>query len=82
MVLRGQVMQQFRMFGAGMLDASGGISAYLDQTTYDPFGQIQRTTYRKYGQQLVQTYTQDPGTQPGIPQGTATDSVADGSFQI
>ncbi len=46
----------------GELIASGGVTAYLDQTIYDPFGQVQRTTYGLYGQQLVQTYTQDPGT--------------------
>jgi hypothetical protein len=46
----------------GELDATGGVGAYLDQTIYDAFGQIQRATYGLYGQQLVQTYTQDQGT--------------------
>jgi RHS repeat-associated protein len=46
----------------GLLTASGGSTAYLDNAVYDALGQIQRTTFGLYGKQLVQTYTRDPGT--------------------
>jgi RHS repeat-associated protein len=46
----------------GELDATGGNTAYLDQTIYDPFGNVQRTTYGLYGQQLSRTFTEDPAT--------------------
>ena len=46
----------------GLLTAVGGSAAYLDEDIYTPQGQIQRTTFGNFGQQLVQTYTDDPAT--------------------
>ena len=46
----------------GLLNAFGGQTAYLDQTSYTPFGQMQRTTTGLYGKQLVVTASYDQGT--------------------
>ena len=46
----------------GLLTAVGGNAAYLDEDVYTPQGQVQRTTFGNFGQQLVQTYTDDPAT--------------------
>jgi RHS repeat-associated protein len=46
----------------GLLNAFGGQTAYLDQTSYTPFGQMQRTTTGLYGKQLVTTASYDQGT--------------------
>lgn len=46
----------------GLLNAFGGQTAYLDQTSYTPFGQVQRTTTGLYGKQLVVTASYDQGT--------------------
>jgi RHS repeat-associated protein len=40
----------------------GGNTAYLDQATYDPEGQITRSTFGLYGSQLVTTDSYDAGT--------------------
>ncbi len=47
----------------GLLNAFGGNTAYLDLTSYTPFGQVQRTTTGLYGDQLVLTDSYDEGTQ-------------------
>jgi RHS repeat-associated protein len=47
----------------GLLNAFGGSTAYLDKTSYTPFGQVQRTTTGLYGDQLVLTSSYDQGTQ-------------------
>jgi RHS repeat-associated protein len=46
----------------GLLNAFGGATAYLDQTSYTPFGQPQRTTTGLYGKQLVLTSAYDQAT--------------------
>jgi RHS repeat-associated protein len=48
---------------AGLLNAFGGSTAYLDKTSYTPFGQVQRTTTGLYGDQLVLTASYDQDTQ-------------------
>jgi RHS repeat-associated protein len=46
----------------GLQNAFGGSTAYLDKTSYSPFGQVQRTTTGLYGKQLVVTDSYDQGT--------------------
>lgn len=46
----------------GLLTSYGGVTAYLDQTSYTPFGQVQRTATGLQGKQLVQTQVYDEGT--------------------
>ena len=46
----------------GLLAASGGTAPYLDTDIYSAQGQIQRTTFGPYGDQLVQTYNNDQAT--------------------
>jgi RHS repeat-associated protein len=47
----------------GLLTQNGGNADYLDNTTYDPEGQVLQTTFGPSGEQLVQTYAYDAGTQ-------------------
>jgi RHS repeat-associated protein len=46
----------------GLVTQMGGNTAYLDQATYDPEGQITRSAFGSYGSQLVNTESYDAGT--------------------
>jgi RHS repeat-associated protein len=60
----------------GLLNAVGGNSAYLDQTSYTPLGQPERTTFGVFGKQLVQTYGVDPDTNRLIQATTSLQTLA------
>jgi RHS repeat-associated protein len=61
---------------AGLLTAMGGNAAYLDATSYDPLGNVLRTTTGPAGKQLAVTSAYDAGTNRLL---QATDSVQTGS---